>query len=151
MNLVRQVEGGRIYPVGRLDRDTTGLLLFTNDGELSKKLAHPSGEIQKIYSVTIDKPLEEEHHELIITNKVVLEDGAVTLDGFNFLNEERTEMGIELHIGRNRIVRRLFENFGYRVKKLDRTVYAGLTKIDLPRGKWRYLSEKEVVKLKYFS
>jgi 23S rRNA pseudouridine2605 synthase len=150
MELVANACEERIYPVGRLDRDTTGLLLFTNDGELAKKLSHPSGKTQKIYIVELDKPLEEAHMDQIINRQVVLEDGPVDLDGFSVVSEDMKRIGVELHSGRNRIVRRLFEHFGYEVVKLDRTVFAGLTKIDLPRGKWRFLTEREVVTLKHF-
>ncbi|PWJ40128.1 pseudouridine synthase [Sediminitomix flava] len=150
MSLVKNAGESRIYPVGRLDRNTTGLLLFTNDGELAKQLAHPSGNTQKVYYVTLNKPLKDEDHEKIIHRQFVLEDGAVDIDGFSILTPDKKEIGIELHSGRNRIVRRIFEHFGYVVEKLDRTAFAGLTKKDLPRGNWRFLNEQEIVNLKFF-
>lgn len=144
-------KGKRIYPVGRLDRNTTGLLLLTNDGQLAQKLAHPSGEIRKVYEVTIDKELSEKHFDLIKASKVKLEEGLVLVDDVAFPDEtDRQVVGLQIHIGWNRVVRRTFETLGYRVKKLDRVVYAGLTKKNLPRGKWRYLSAEEVRNLKYF-
>ncbi len=151
MQLVKTACTERIYPVGRLDRNTTGLLLFTNDGDLSKTLAHPSGDVQKIYHVGLDKPLTKAHFDDITTNGVVLEDGPVPIDGISVLTDDMMTLGIELHSGKNRVVRRIFEHYGYVVDKLDRTVFAGLSKIDLPRGKWRYLAEKEVIQLKYFT
>ncbi len=150
MDLVDMACEERIYPVGRLDRETTGLLLFTNDGELAEKLAHPSGRTQKIYHVELDRPITEADFKIIVTKDFELEDGPVDLDGINIISEDRLRLGVELHSGRNRVVRRMFEHFGYQVQKLDRTVFAGLTKIDLSRGRWRYLSEKEVIRLKHF-
>ncbi len=148
MDLVKNACDERIYPVGRLDRNTTGVLLFTNDGDLSKKLTHPSHKMKKIYQVALDKPLTKEHM-LQIADGLDLEDGKITADAISFINtENRTEIGIEIHSGRNRIVRRIFEHLGYRVKKLDRVLFAGLTKKNLPRGKWRLLSEKEITFLK---
>lgn len=140
----------RIFPVGRLDRNTTGLLLLTNDGDLAKKLTHPSHKVDKTYYATLDKPLEEAHLEEIKAG-FELEDGSVKVNAVGYLNESRMEIGITLHIGRNRIVRRIFEHFGYVVEKLDRTYLAGLTKKDLPRGKFRHLSESEIVMLKHFT
>ena len=150
MDLVSNACEERIYPVGRLDRDTTGLILLTNDGDLAKKLSHPSGKTQKIYHVELDKPITNSDYETIIHKEFELEDGPVDLDGINIISEDRKKLGVELHSGRNRIVRRMFAHFKYEVIKLDRTVFAGLTKLDLPRGKWRYLSEKEVIRLKHF-
>ncbi|MBN8821657.1 MULTISPECIES: pseudouridine synthase [unclassified Spirosoma] len=150
MELVADAGNFRIYPVGRLDRNTTGLLLLTNDGELADKLTHPSNNIRKIYQVEIDKPVTEEHFEAI-RNGIELEDGAIKPDALSIITPDAQVIGIEIHSGRNRIVRRIFEHFGYQVTKLDRTTYAGLTKKDLPRGKWRFLEPKEVVKLKYFN
>ncbi|WP_420384842.1 pseudouridine synthase [Roseivirga sp.] len=147
MELVKNACEEQIFPVGRLDRATTGLLLFTNDGDVAKKLTHPSGNVKKIYQVTLDKPLTKNDFTTIVEG-FKLEDGEVMVDDLAILNNEKTLIGIELHIGRNRIVRRIFEHFGYRVEKLDRAVFAGLTKKDLPRGKWRFLSEKEVRWLK---
>lgn len=147
MSLVRNASDERIYPVGRLDRNTTGLLLLTNDGDLANRLAHPSNQIKKIYHVEIDQPITLEHFEAI-ADGLELEDGTAVVDAIEVLNEEGTSLGLEIHIGRNRIVRRIFEHFGYEVVKLDRTVYAGLDKKDLQRGKWRYLKEKEIMRLK---
>lgn len=149
MSLVRNACKERIYPVGRLDKNTTGLLLFTNDGELTKKLTHPSYEVKKIYRVLLDKELKKDDFEKII-NGFELEDGFIKADYLSFTDSghNKKEVGIELHSGRNRIVRRIFEALGYKVRKLDRTVFAGLTKKDLPRGKWRFLTEKEINFLK---
>lgn len=147
MDLVKKAGDERIYPVGRLDRHTTGLLLLTNDGDLAKKLSHPSGNIKKIYRVETNKPLSKK--EIIaIEEGIELEDGMATVDQLGVLNSERTAFGIEIHIGRNRIVRRIFEHLGYEVTKLDRVVYAGLDKYNLPRGKWRFLTDKEILRLK---
>ncbi|MES2730513.1 MAG: pseudouridine synthase [Bacteroidota bacterium] len=150
MDLVKDACDQRIYPVGRLDRNTTGLLLLTNDGELAEKLAHPSNEMKKVYQVELDKPITEEHFEQI-KKGLTLEDGPVKVDDLAIVTPDSMVVGIEIHSGRNRIVRRIFEHLGYEVIKLDRTVYAGLSKKELPRGNWRFLTEKEVVKLKYFS
>lgn len=133
----------RVYPVGRLDRNTTGLLLFTNDGELTKKLTHPKHEIKKVYHVSLDKGLKNEDFKEIMEG-VELEDGLIKADDLAFVGEGKKEVGIEIHSGRNRIVRRLFEHLGYEVMKLDRVVFAGLTKKDLPRSKHRFLTQKEV-------
>lgn len=149
MELVKGVRAERIYPVGRLDRNTTGLLLLTNDGELAQKLSHPKHNIKKVYKVTTDKPVTEEHFEKIVAG-LELEDGKIKVDALAYL-EKKNELGIELHSGRNRIVRRIFEHFGYVVDKLDRVMYAGLTKKNIPRGKWRTLSPKEVIMLKHFN
>ncbi len=149
MDLVKNACTERVYPVGRLDRNTTGLLLLTNDGELAATLTHPSFEVKKIYQVDLDKPLEEEHLAQIIEG-VELEDGLVNVDDIEVVSEDRKIIGLEIHVGRNRIVRRLFEHLGYDVVQLDRVMYAGLTKKDLPRGKWRMLTSKEVIKLKHF-
>lgn len=149
MDLVKNACKERVYPVGRLDRNTTGLLLLTNDGELAEKLTHPSYGVKKLYQADLDRPISPEDFEKI-RNGLQLEDGPVRVDEIAIINPERTSLGIELHEGRNRIVRRIFEHLGYDVVKLDRVMYAGLTKKDLPRGHWRMLTEKEVVKLKYF-
>ncbi|WP_082795645.1 pseudouridine synthase [Flammeovirga sp. SJP92] len=151
MQLVQNACEERIYPVGRLDRNTTGLLLFTNDGEFATKVAHPSSNTQKIYRVELDQPLKEEDELTLRDRKFELEDGSPYIDGLSVNEDDRREIGIELHSGKNRIVRRIFEHFGYTVEVLDRTVLAGLTKKDLPRGKWRYLSEQEMISLKYLS
>ncbi|PRY40874.1 23S rRNA pseudouridine2605 synthase [Spirosoma oryzae] len=150
MELVADAGPFRIYPVGRLDRNTTGLLLLTNDGELADKLTHPSNNIRKIYQVELDKPITEEHFETL-RKGITLEDGPIKPDALSIVTPDAYVVGIEIHSGRNRIVRRMFEHLGYEVTKLDRTTYAGLTKKELPRGKWRFLEPKEVVKLKYFN
>lgn len=141
----------RIYPVGRLDRATTGLLLFTNDGELAKKLTHPSTQVYKIYQVELNKPVTKEDMKKLLEG-IELEDGPMHVDDIQYAavgsTIDKRVVGVELHSGRNRIVRRLFEALGYEVHKLDRTVFAGLTKKDLPRGRWRELTEKEVGFLK---
>nr|WP_293834022.1 pseudouridine synthase [uncultured Arsenicibacter sp.] len=149
MELVADAGPFRLYPVGRLDRNTTGLLLLTNDGELAEKLTHPSNNVRKIYQAELDKPLTEEHFEAI-RNGIELEDGLIKPDDLGIVTPDAQVIGIEIHSGRNRIVRRIFEHFGYEVTKLDRTTYASLTKKELPRGKWRFLEPKEVVKLKFF-
>ncbi|MGB3590020.1 MAG: pseudouridine synthase [Tunicatimonas sp.] len=148
MQLVANAAEERIYPVGRLDRNTTGLLLLTNDGELAERLTHPSYEIQKLYQVDINEPITDEDF-IKIENGVVLEDGAAPVDEIGLVGPERTSLGISLHIGRNRIVRRIFEHLGYEVIRLDRVMYAGLTKKDLSRGKWRYLNKAELIKIKH--
>ena len=149
MDLVKNACEERIYPVGRLDRNTTGLLLLTNDGELADKLTHPSNEVEKLYQVELDKPLTPEHHEQMLKG-ITLEDGEFKADEVGIVTPDNMVIGIKIHSGRNRIVRRLFESLGYDVLKLDRTTFAGLNKKDLPRGSWRFLTEKEVVKLKFF-
>ena len=150
MELVADAGNFRMYPVGRLDRKTTGLLLITNDGELADKLTHPSNNVRKIYQVELDKPITEEHFDAI-KKGIDLEDGHIKPDALSIVTPDGYVVGIEIHSGRNRIVRRIFESLGYDVTKLDRTTYAGLTKKELPRGKWRFLDPKEVVKLKYLS
>jgi len=149
MSLVANASNERIFPVGRLDRNTTGLLLFTNDGELAQKLTHPSNNVKKIYQVELDKPITKEDFKKIAEG-VELEDGKAEVDDVALLGESNKFLGLEIHIGRNRIVRRIFEHLGYEVVTLDRVQYAGLTKKDVPRGNWRYLTEKEVIRLKYF-
>ncbi|NID09024.1 pseudouridine synthase [Fibrivirga algicola] len=148
LDLVADAGPFRLYPVGRLDRNTTGLLLLTNDGELAGKLTHPSNNVKKVYQVELDKPITEEHFEAI-RNGLDLEDGHIKPDDLAIVTPDAQVVGVEIHSGRNRIVRRMFESLGYEVTKLDRTVFAGLTKKELPRGKWRFLEPKEVVKLKY--
>ncbi|MCD4735555.1 MAG: pseudouridine synthase, partial [Bacteroidales bacterium] len=148
LSLISNACKERIYPVGRLDRNTTGLLLFTNDGDMTKKLIHPSHKIQKIYHVLLDKNLKTADLEKI-RKGVILEDGLIKPDSISWVSPEtKREIGIELHSGKNRIVRRIFENFNYDVIKLDRVIFAGFTKKDLPRGKWRDLTEKEIGFLK---
>ncbi len=148
MELVGNADVDRLFPVGRLDRNTSGLLLITNDGELTQKLSHPSFGMKKVYHVTLDKPLTKADFEKVVEG-VELEDGKAIVDEIAYL-ETKSEIGLEIHSGRNRIVRRIFESMGYEVEKLDRMMYAGLTKKNLPRGKWRYLNEREIVLLKHF-
>lgn len=146
------VEGAckeRVYPIGRLDRQTTGVLLFTNDGDLAKKLTHPKYEHKKIYHVFLDKAVAPEDLDAIAQG-VELEDGFIQADEVSFASEDRTEVGIEIHSGKNRIVRRIFEHFGYQIVKLDRVYFAGITKKNLPRGQWRFLTPREVNILKYY-
>lgn len=138
----------RLFPVGRLDRKTSGLLLFTNDGELANKLMHPKGNISKVYHVVLDKSLTRADLETI-ANGIELEDGYIKVDSIAYADpNDKKEIGVEIHSGRNHIVRRIFESLGYTVVKLDRTLYAGLTKKDLPRGSWRFLTQQEVNFLK---
>lgn len=147
MELVKQAGEERIFPVGRLDRNTTGLLLLTNDGDLAKVLTHPSHNVKKIYKATLDKPITKHHFQKIVDG-FELDDGPVMVDDLAIVSKDSRELGLEIHLGRNRIVRRLFEHFGYDVISLDRVVFAGLTKKDLPRGKWRFLTDKEIGALK---
>ena len=139
----------RVYPVGRLDRNTTGLLLLTNDGDLADKLMHPSYNVKKIYKVELDKPLTKGDFEKI-TEGVHLEEGRAMVDDLALVSEDGKTVGVELHIGWNRVVRRIFESLGYEVIRLDRSVYAGLDKKDLGRGEWRFLKKEEIVHLKHF-
>jgi len=148
MSLVQKACKERIVPVGRLDRNTTGLLLFTNDGDLHKKLSHPSHEVRKIYHVHLDQPIKRRDFQSLVSG-IELEDGPVMLDAVDIVSADQTELGLQLHSGRNRVVRRIFEYLGYEVIKLDRVMFAGLTKKDLPRGKWRKLTPREVVQLKH--
>ncbi|WP_286845911.1 MULTISPECIES: pseudouridine synthase [unclassified Proteiniphilum] len=144
MELVKSACSERIYPVGRLDRATTGVLLLTNDGDLASKLTHPKYEKRKIYQVWLDKPVAMEHMQMI-ADGIELEDGEIHADAISYVTEEDlSQVGIEIHSGKNRVVRRIFEKLGYRVMKLDRVYFAGLTKKKLSRGKWRYLTEQEV-------
>ena len=147
MALVERACVERIYPVGRLDRHTTGLLLFTNDGDLAKRLTHPKYKIKKIYQLELDKSIIEDHYNEIGAG-VHLDDGLALIDHLVILSENRKNLGIEIHIGKNRIVRRIFEKYGYKVLKLDRVMFGSLTKQNLPRGKWRHLSLKEIGNLK---
>lgn len=148
MELIHRAAKERIYPVGRLDRQTTGLLLFTNDGEMAKKLTHPKHQVKKLYHVTLDKKLSHEDLKKIGEN-FVLDGKMVFVDKVSYIeNKPKFEVGIEIHSGRNRIVRRIFEHFGYHVIKLDRVIFAGLTKKNLGRGVWRHLTEQEVNNLK---
>ncbi len=151
MDLVRNASTERVYPVGRLDRNTTGLLLLTNDGDLADKLAHPRNQVRKIYEVELDKSLITSDFEKI-KNGFELEDGLAKVDEISYIDgKSKKHVGVELHIGRNRIVRRIFESLGYEVVKLDRVVYAGLTKKDLPRGRFRHLTKEEIVYLKHLN
>ena len=144
MEIIGDATEERVYPVGRLDRNTTGLLLLTNDGELAQKLMHPSYRVRKVYQVTLNKPVTKEDMEKI-AGGVELEDGKALVDEVAYADpKDKSIIGIDLHIGKNRIVRRIFESLGYDVINLDRVLYAGMTKKDLPRGKWRFLSEKEI-------
>ena len=144
MDLVKNACEERIYPVGRLDRNTTGVLLLTNDGELASKLTHPKFVKKKIYHVWTDKPIAEEDMQRI-ADGIELEDGEIHADAISYVSDtDRNQAGIEIHSGRNRIVRRIFEHLGYHVIKLDRVYFAGLTKKNLPRGRWRYLTQEEV-------
>jgi 23S rRNA pseudouridine2605 synthase len=147
MHLIRKACTERIYPVGRLDRNTTGLLLFTNDGELAKHLTHPSHGADKLYHVVLDRSVTKEHLQELVEG-VELEDGVAKADEASFVGRKRTEIGLRIHMGKNRIVRRMMEHLGYRVVKLDRVMFAGLTKKELERGYWRHLTEKEVGFLK---
>lgn len=145
MALVDDACPERIYPVGRLDRNTTGVLMLTNDGELAKKLMHPSHGAEKVYHVTLDKGVTKAHLTQLVSG-VQLEDGPAAADEASFVDGgSKKEVGLRLHMGRNRVVRRMFEALGYEVVKLDRVIFAGLTKKDLPRGNWRHLTEREVL------
>ena len=148
MDIIGDASKHRVYPVGRLDRSTTGLLLLTNDGDLAEHLCHPRYNKQKIYQVTLDRNVSPEDIEKILSG-IELEDGMANADEIEYSNpEDKSEVGVVIHSGRNRIVRRMFEALNYKVKKLDRVYYAGLTKKNLPRGKWRFLTDKEVAMLK---
>jgi 23S rRNA pseudouridine2605 synthase len=148
MDLIAGACSERVYPVGRLDKNTTGVLLFTNDGELTKTLTHPGYNKRKVYQVTLDKTLKKPDMEQLVEG-VELEDGLAVADEVGYTNmEDKAEVGLEIHSGRNRVVRRMFEALGYEVKKLDRVYFAGLTKKSLERGQWRILSPKEVSMLK---
>ena len=148
MDLVKNACKERIYPVGRLDRNTTGVLLLTNDGDLASKLTHPKFVKKKIYQVWTDKNISEDDMQRL-ADGIELEDGPIHADAISYVNDrDKNQAGIEIHSGRNRIVRRMFESLGYRVTKLDRVYFAGLTKKNLPRGRWRYLTQEEVNFLK---
>ncbi len=149
MHLVEKASRERIYPIGRLDRNTTGLLLMTNDGDLADKLSHPKNNIVKLYQVELNKSLTQGDLNKIGFG-IELEDGLIKPDSISYVaGGSKREIGIQIHSGKNRIVRRIFEHLGYEVVKLDRAVYANLTKKDLPRGRWRYLDESEVIQLKH--
>ncbi len=148
MHLISNFVKERVYPVGRLDRNTTGLLLLTNDGDLAEKLMHPSYNVKKIYKVELDRPLTKGDAQRIVDG-VRLEEGVAMVDDLAIVSEDRKIVGLEIHIGWNRVVRRIFEALEYDVIKLDRSVYAGLTKKDLGRGEWRFLKKEELVILKH--
>lgn len=149
MHLVEKASRERIYPIGRLDRNTTGLLLMTNDGDLAEKLSHPRSNVTKLYQVELSKSLTQGDLNKISFG-IELEDGVIKPDAVSYVTGgTKREIGIQIHSGKNRIVRRIFEHLGYEVVKLDRVIYANLTKKDLPRGRWRYLDEKEVIQLKH--
>jgi 23S rRNA pseudouridine2605 synthase len=133
----------RVYPIGRLDKSTTGVLLFTNDGEMTEKLTHPSFQIKKVYHVFLDKNLKKPDFDALLSG-IELEDGEIHVDAISYIDEDNSQVGIEIHSGRNRIVRRMFEHLGYDVNKLDRVYFAGLTKKNLSRGEWRYLTDTEI-------
>jgi 23S rRNA pseudouridine2605 synthase len=151
VQLIATATKERVYPIGRLDRNTSGVLLMTNDGELTQKLSHPSYEITKIYEAKLDKPLAKADFDKILKG-LKLEDGEINVDSLAYADsKDKSIIGIELHSGRNRIVRRIFEHLGYDVKGLDRVMFANLTKKNVERGRWRYLSEKEIRLLKYLN
>jgi len=147
MELIRKACKERLYPVGRLDRNTTGILLFTNDGDMTAKLTHPKFDVRKVYHVTLDKKFTTEDYRTL-SEGVELADGFIKPDAVEFVGTGKFELGVEIHSGKNRIVRRMFEHLGYEVIKLDRVAFAGLTKKDLPRSKYRFLTEKEISFLK---
>jgi len=150
MHLIEKASKERIYPVGRLDRNTTGLILLTNDGNLAEKLSHPRNNIMKIYHIELSKNLTQGDLNKIEFG-LELEDGFIKPDDISYIQGAgKNEVGIQIHSGKNRIVRRIFESLGYEVVKLDRVIYANLTKKDLPRGRWRHLEEKEIIQLKHF-
>ncbi len=150
LDIIGRATTERVYPVGRLDRNTSGVLLLTNDGELAQKLTHPSNEIKKVYHVTLNKELAKKDFDKILSG-VTLEDGMASVDVLAYADmKDKTQIGVEIHSGRNRIVRRIFEALGYDVRNLDRVIFAGLTKKNIERGKFRFLSEKEVRDLKHF-
>ena len=147
--LISKATEERVYPIGRLDRNTSGVLLFTNDGDLAQKLSHPKNEMKKVYHVGLDKPLTRQHFEKIMGG-IELEDGLAKVDEMAYADpKDKTQIGLEIHSGKNRIVRRIFAALGYDVKTLDRVMYAGLTKKNVQRGNWRFLTEKEIRALKY--
>jgi len=151
LDIIKNATTQRMFPVGRLDRNTTGVLILTNDGDLAQKLTHPSYEIKKIYEVTLDKPVTKADMESIAAG-IDLEDGFIAADAVSYLsNTSKNVIGIEIHSGRNRIVRRIFEHLGYDVRHLDRVMFANLTKKNVDRGKWRFLAEKEVRTLKFLN
>lgn len=148
LDAIKGATAERVFPVGRLDRNTTGILLLTNDGDLAKKLTHPSHKVRKIYHARLDKPVSEEDLQKLLDG-VELEDGIATADKVDYaVGHGKDEVGLEIHSGKNRIVRRMFAALGYKVEKLDRTMFGHLTKKNLPRGKYRMLTDKEIRYLK---
>ncbi|HUQ64706.1 MAG TPA: pseudouridine synthase [Flavitalea sp.] len=151
MDIIKKATTERVFPIGRLDRNTTGVLLLTNDGELAQKLSHPSYEVRKIYEVTLDRPLVKKDFDELL-NGITLDDGFIAPDSLAYADShDKSVIGIEIHSGKNRIVRRMFEKIGYDVRNLDRVMYANLTKKNVERGKWRFLQEKEVRLLKFMN
>lgn len=150
LDIVKYATPERVYPVGRLDRNTTGVLLLTNDGELAQKLSHPSFQVKKIYEVRLDKPLLKKDFDKLLAG-INLDDGFIAPDSLAYDPKDKSIVGIEIHSGRNRIVRRIFEHLGYDVRNLDRVMYANLTKKNVDRGKWRFLNEKEIRLLKFMN
>jgi 23S rRNA pseudouridine2605 synthase len=152
MTLIAKACKERVYPVGRLDRNTTGLILFTNDGELTKKLLHPRHGIKKVYHVVLDKAVTKKDMNQILEG-IQLEDGIIKVDAVEYIGDgkDKKQIGVELHSGKNRVIRRIFEKLNYNVIRLDRVSFAGLTKKSLPRGEWRLLEEKEISFLKMLS
>ena len=147
--LISKATEERVYPIGRLDRNTSGVLLFTNDGDLAQKLSHPKNEMKKVYHAGLDKPLTKQHFDKILSG-IELEDGIAKVDEMAYADpKDKSQIGLEIHSGKNRIVRRIFAALGYDVKTLDRVMYAGLTKKNVQRGNWRFLTEKEIRSLKY--
>jgi 23S rRNA pseudouridine2605 synthase len=147
MDLLKDGCKERVYPVGRLDKSSLGVLLITNDGDIAKKLTHPSFLKKKVYQVQLERPVTKADMDAIVQG-IELEDGEVHADAISYVGPSRNEVGIEIHSGRNRIVRRIFEHLGYRVVKLDRVYFAGLTKQKLKRGQWRFLTPREVQALR---
>lgn len=151
MDLIKTATDERVFPVGRLDRNTTGVILLTNDGELAQRLTHPKYEVKKIYEVRVDKPVTKQELDTIASG-LTLEDGFIQPDAVAFADtKDKTVIGIEIHSGRNRIVRRIFEQMGFKVKNLDRVMYGIFTKKNVDRGKWRYLTEKEIRLLRHLN
>lgn len=151
LDLIKGATPYRVYPVGRLDRNTTGLLMLTNDGDLAQKLSHPRHEVKKVYAARLDKALHPEDR-LQMMKGIQLEEGLAKADAVEYTDpNDASRIGLEIHIGWNRVIRRMFEQLGYEVLQLDRVSYAGLTKKNLPRGKWRFLTRKEIIMLKHFS
>jgi 23S rRNA pseudouridine2605 synthase len=151
LDLIKRATDERVYPVGRLDRNTSGVLLLTNDGDLAQTLSHPKHEIKKIYEVHLDRPLTKADFESLAQG-LTLEDGFIMADAVGYVDtKDKSIIGIEIHSGRNRIVRRMFEFLGYDVRGLDRVMYAGLTKKNVQRGKWRFLTEKEIRIMRHFN